>query len=318
MSRVRRALSRVPRAGDRSPTAASQRSRSPADAVWSKWASWAPSSLSASSTAPAASARSVAATTSPGCRHLLGRGPQPGRIRLVDVRASDGEERGVDDQVRSLGVQQAGLLDQFSQRGVVPGSGARPAKHLGPPPGPGGDARDQAGGRRTEAAEGRGREPMAERSQGARLVVHRGQPVTQRPLDAARDAALVVEKRLEAGPGETPNRQVRRGHHRRGPWRVGEECHLPEQLAGPERREGLFATSVAGDGGRGAAGQYRRPALLDHIEAVRLVTLTDDGLARPEVHLLQLPGQPGEVQAPQVGEERGSGQRGRGVGTVGV
>ena len=58
--------------------------------------------------------------------------------------------------------------------------------------------------------------------------------------------------------------------------------------------------------------------MLDDVEAVGPIALADDRLARREVHLLELTGQPGEVQAPQVGEERGSGKGGRGVGTAGV
>ena len=45
------------------------------------------------------------------------------------------------------------MLDELGQRVVVAGAGARPAKDLGGPPRPGGDARDQAGGGRAEAAE---------------------------------------------------------------------------------------------------------------------------------------------------------------------
>ena len=308
VSRVRRAPSRAPRAGARSPTAASQRSRSPADAVWSRWASWAPRSFSASSTAPAASARSVAATTSPAAaissaaaRSQAGFGSRtsvPAMARKVaSTTRSDPSACSRPDCSTSSVSAPSSPVRAHVRRSV-----------LGGPPRPGGDARDQAGGGRAEAAERRGRQPMAERPERAGLVVHRGQPVAQRPLDAPGDAALVIEERLEAGPGESPDGEVRLGHHRRGARRVGEERHLPEHLAGPERRERLLAGSVAGDGGGGAAGQHRRPAVLDHVEPVGPVTLADDDLARREAHLLELAGQPGEVQASEMGEERGVGR----------
>ena len=60
-----------------------------------------------------------------GRRHLLGRGAQPRRIRLADVRAGDGEEGRIDDEVRSLGVQQAGVLDELGQGVRRPRCGRR-------------------------------------------------------------------------------------------------------------------------------------------------------------------------------------------------
>jgi hypothetical protein len=142
---------------------------------------------------------------------------------------------------------------------------------------------------------------MAERPERARLEVHRREPETQRALDAPRDAALVVEQRLEAWPAQTPHGELGLGHHRRGAGRVREERHLPEHLARAERRE-LLARAIAVR--FRADGPYRRPALLDDVEAVRPVSLSNDDLTGLVVALLELAGQPGEVQAPEVREER--------------
>ena len=143
---------------------------------------------------------------------------------------------------------------------------------------------------------------MAESAERARLVVHRHEPVTQRPLDAAGDVTLVIEQRVESGPGQPPGDHVRLGDDGGGARGVGEERHLPEDLARPEGREGRPARAV---GGRplDRAGEHGRPPVLDHVEAVGAVALPHDHLARREPLLLELARQARALQPTEVGEE---------------
>jgi hypothetical protein len=68
-----------------------------------------------------------------GRRQLLGRRAQPGRIRLADLGAGDGQEGRVDDQVRALRTQQARLVDELGQGRPVSGFRAGPPQDLGAP-----------------------------------------------------------------------------------------------------------------------------------------------------------------------------------------
>jgi hypothetical protein len=113
----------------------------------------------------------------------------------------------------------------------------------------------------------------------------------------------VVEEGLEAGTAEAPHGELGLGHDRRGAGGIREERHLPEHLARAERGE-LLARAIAVAAGPRAARPHGRLALLDDVEAVGQITLANDDLPRLEVPLLELAGQPGEVQPPQVGEER--------------
>ena len=95
---------------------------------------------------------------------------------------------------------------------------------------------------------------------------------------------------------------------------IREERHLPEHLARAERGE-LLARAIAVAAGPRAARPHGRSALLDDVEAVGQIALANDDLPRLEVPLLELAGQPGEVQPPQVEK---SGERARAVARVGA
>src|SRR5215470_16446091 len=96
-------------------------------------------------------------------------------------------------------MEQTRLLDELSERVRVTGARARSLQRLRRPAGPYRDVRDEPGGARAQAAHRRGAEAMTQRPKGSGLVVHHREPMAQGPLDAARDAPLVIEERLEAG-----------------------------------------------------------------------------------------------------------------------
>jgi hypothetical protein len=113
---------------------------------------------------------------------------------------------------------------------------------------------------------------MAEGPERAGLVGHCHEPVTQRPLNAPGDVTLVVEQRIESGPGQPPDDHVRLGDDGSGAGGIGQERHLPEDLARAEGRDGRPSRAVGG-GLSNDAGAHGRPPILDHVEAVGAVAL---------------------------------------------
>ena len=153
---------------------------------------------------------------------------------------------------------------------------------------------------------------MAEGPERAGLVGHCHEPVTQPPLNAPGDVTLVVEQRIESGPGQPPDDHVRLGDDGSGAGGIGQERHLPEDLARAEGRDGRPSRAVGG-GLSNDAGAHGRPPILDHVEAVGAVALPHDDLARGEALLLELARQARAFEPTEVGEEGGPRERRRRV-----
>jgi hypothetical protein len=91
------------------------------------------------------------------------------------------------------------------------------------------------------------------------------------------------------------------GHDRSCAWQVSQERHLTEALPGPQHDTEMVAVCTDDDP------SFTR---LDHIESVTGFPLPHDDCSRLELPLLQLTGELGEIDAAELGEQRGSGQRG--------
>jgi hypothetical protein len=231
-------------------------------------------------------------------RHLLGRRAEPRGVGLGNVGGGDAEQGPVDDEAGPLLLEEAGVLDELGQRAFVAGSGARSSSTSGPTQV--GRRRRSAAGRRAET----GKRAAPSRWLRARSALVRDsspQAGDSAPARCSGDAALVVEEHVEARTGQSPDHELRLGHHRAERGESVRSAISPNTSPGPSVESCSPAPSPAAEAER--IGQHRRPTVLDHVESVGPVTLPDDRLTRREVHLLELAGQPCQVQAPQVGEE---------------